>query len=66
MAKLPSEHKLANSVEEFKLKIKTWKSDAGPADYAKQIKQILNKSPTNFPSKDSALELSDTCLAYFT
>lgn len=44
-AKLPSEYKLANSVEEFKVKIKTWKSDAGPEDYAKQIKEILNKSP---------------------
>ena len=40
-AKLPSEYKLAASLEEFKVKIKKWKCDTCPADYAKKFNQIL-------------------------
>ena len=40
-AKLPSEYKLAASLEEFKVKIKKWKCDTCPFRNAKKSNQIL-------------------------
>ena len=49
--KLPSEYKLAASLEEFKVKIKKWKAAHVPADYAKNLNQILGLLIRNMVSK---------------
>ena len=50
-AKLPSEYKLAASLEEFKVKIKKWKCDTCDTDYAKNFNQILGLLIRNIVSK---------------
>ena len=50
-AKIPSEHKLAASLEEFKEKIKKWKCDKCSCRLCKTFNQILDLLIRNMVSK---------------